>query len=74
MSAAPKYEAELSLAFSIAAEAGKMILEGSKKRWAAASASKDTGASGKEPGTKKNSVDVRTLSDACCGTQADGPN
>lgn len=59
MSSEPKYEAELDFAFRIASEAGKMILEGSKKRWAAGANAIAGGEGGNEPGTKKNSVDVR---------------
>jgi hypothetical protein len=49
------YAAELSLAFDIASEAGSMILAASDKKWSSFS---NTAEPGKEPGTKKNSVDV----------------
>jgi len=61
MSAAPTYTAELELALSIAAEAGKMIKTASAKRWQVASQSQQSGSN--EPATKKNSVDLVTETD-----------
>ena len=54
--ASKPFAAELSLALSIAAEAGRMIREASAKRWQHGPAGSQ--AAGQEPGTKKNSVDV----------------
>lgn len=53
------HAAELALAFEIAAEAGRMITSASAKRWQQSSNEQGGTAGSSEPGTKKNSVDVR---------------
>lgn len=53
------HAAELALAFEIAAEAGRMITSASAKRWQQSSNEQGGAAGSSEPGTKKNSVDVR---------------
>lgn len=53
------YAAELRVALEIAALAGQMITTASRERWQSTSTAAQ--GSGQEPGTKKNSVDVRAI-------------